>query len=116
MGNNTNGGDCTGTINASGVNFATDSTCGAGFTQVTSAQLNLGPLQVNPPGTTATHALPEGSVAIDAVTDCTDLGANSGGPRPAGGGAASGISVRCGAFEREVSGFRLYLPLVLRMH
>jgi hypothetical protein len=43
---------------------------------VTAAQINLGPLTVNPPSTTATHALLPGSVAIDAVTDCTDAVSN----------------------------------------
>jgi CSLREA domain-containing protein len=113
VGNNTSGGDCTGTINASGVNFATDSSCGAGFTQVTSAQLNLGPLQVNPPGTTATHALLVGSAAIDAVTDCTDLGGNAVTQDQRGVARPQGPKCDAGAFEREV--FRLYLPLVLRM-
>ena len=117
VGNSTSGGDCSsiGTINASGVNFATDSSCGAIFTQVTSDQLNLGPLQVNPPGTTATHALLEGSVAIDAVTDCTDLGGNRVARDQRGVARPQGAQCDAGAFERGVSDFRLYLPLVLRM-
>jgi hypothetical protein len=66
------GGNCsnTGTFTSTGTNLASDGTC-PGFTQVTSSQLSLGPLQVNPPGTTATQALGFGSVAINAVTDCT---------------------------------------------
>jgi hypothetical protein len=76
---NSTGGDCSvaspGIFNGLGVNFSTDGSC-LGFTQVTAAQLNLGPLVVNPPGTTATHALLRGSVAIDAVTDCTDVAGN----------------------------------------
>lgn len=75
---NSTGGDCSvagpGTLNALGVNFSTDGTC-PGFTQVTAAQLNLGPLQDNG-GPTKTHALLSGSVAIDAVTDCTDVAGN----------------------------------------
>jgi CSLREA domain-containing protein len=73
--NSPSGGNCSafGTFTAQGTNFATDGTC-SGFTQVTPAQLNLGPLAVNAPGTTATHALLSGSVAIDAATDCTDTG------------------------------------------
>jgi hypothetical protein len=73
--NNTTGGNCLAgaSLTASGVNFSTDSSC-AGFTQVTPAQLNLGPLAGNG-GQTQTHALLTGSVAIDAVTDCTDLSA-----------------------------------------
>jgi hypothetical protein len=75
---NSTGGDCSvaapGILNALGVNFSMDGTC-PGFTQVTAAQLNLGPLQ-NSGGPTKTHALLPGSVAIDAVTDCTDLAGN----------------------------------------
>ena len=73
--NNSSGSDCFNqnpTINATGINFATDGTC-PGFTAVTPAQLNLGPLQNNG-GPTQTHALLPGSVAIDAATDCTDIG------------------------------------------
>lgn len=79
VGNSTSGGDCSasgGTFNAVGTNFDTDGTCAAldsDFMQATSAQLNLGPLQVNAPGTTATRALLAASVAIDAVSDCTLL-------------------------------------------
>ena len=75
---NSIGGDCSvadpGILNALGVNFSTDGTC-PGFTQVTAAQLNLGTLQDNG-GPTKTHALLSGSVALDAVTDCTDLVGN----------------------------------------
>jgi len=74
---NPSGGDCVSfrPFNAVGVNFDTDGTC-LGFTQVTPAQLNLGPLADNN-GPTQTHALLPGSVAIDAVIDCTDFaGAN----------------------------------------
>jgi hypothetical protein len=68
------GGNCAGPtpITAVEVNFSTDDTCGAEFTQVTPEELKLGPLQDNG-GPTQTHALLAGSVAIDAVTDCTDL-------------------------------------------
>jgi hypothetical protein len=100
------GGDCgnLGTLNALGTNITTDGSC-FGFTQVTPAQINLGPLQVNAPGMTATHALLPGSVAIDAVTDCTDVGGNPiatdqrGISRPQDGDG-DGVS-RCdlGAFE-----------------
>jgi CSLREA domain-containing protein len=70
--NNTLQPNCFGSsgITPSGTNLTTDTSC-PGFTQVTSAQLNLGSLQVNVPGTTATHALLSGSVAIDAAPDCT---------------------------------------------
>jgi hypothetical protein len=57
-----------GTFTALGVNFATDASC-AGFTQTTAAEINLGPL-VDNGGPTQTHALLNGSVAIDAALDC----------------------------------------------
>jgi len=70
--NNLSGVGCAALLfNASGINFSTDGSC-PGFTQVTPAQLNLGPLQDNG-GPTMTHALLPGSVAIDAVIDCTDI-------------------------------------------
>lgn len=75
--NSPSGGDChsTATFTAAGANLDTDGTCAAldsHFTQVTPAALNLGPLAVNAPGATATHALLPGSVAIDAAGDCND--------------------------------------------
>ncbi len=94
--NSPSGGDCVsslGTFTAAGTNLDTDGTCAAldpHFTQVTSAQLNLGPLALNPPGTTATHALLAGSVPIDAASDCLDYSSNPvttderGVPRPQG--------------------------------
>src|SRR5262249_6350091 len=74
--NSTSGGDCAnfGTWSATGANFTTNGAC-PGFTQVTPAQLKLGPLADNG-GPTQTHALLPGSVAIDAAPDCTDLGGN----------------------------------------
>jgi CSLREA domain-containing protein len=103
-----------GTFHTSGVNFATDATC-PGFTLVTSAQLNLQPLADNG-GPTPTHALGPGSVAIDAVSDCTDL--NNTPVRTDQRGVARPQGVRCdaGAFEREGvrRAFWRYLPLVVR--
>ena len=55
----------------SGVSLDTDKSCN-GFTHVTSAQLDLGPLKHNLPGSTSTHAIPASSVAVDAATECTD--------------------------------------------
>lgn len=103
------GGDCsnTGTINATGVNFSTAGGC-TGFTNVTTEQLNLGPLQLNQPGTTRTHALLPGSVAIDAVTDCTDLSAQPapvttdqrGVARPQDGDGNQSALCDAGAYEK----------------
>jgi hypothetical protein len=64
------GGDCVdfdsaGGLTGAGVNFDTDGTC-AGFTHVTAAQLNLGPLADNG-GPTPTQALLPGSIALNAA-------------------------------------------------
>ena len=79
--NSTSGGDCfnAGTFNATGTNFTTNGVC-PGFTQVTPAQLKLGPLADNG-GPTQTHALLPGSVAIDAAPDCTDVFVNPDRPK-----------------------------------
>ena len=107
--NSPSGGNCAGTvaITAVGVNFSTDNTC-AGFTQVTAAQLNLGPL-ANNGGPTFTLALLPSSVAIDAVTDCTDLSAmpapvttdQRGFARPKDGDGNGSALCDAGAFERQ---------------
>ena len=98
--NNTGGPNCSGTLNGLGVNFATDSTCGSGFTQVTSVQLNLQPLADNG-GQTKTHALGPGSVAIDAVTDCTDLNNNPVSTDQRGVSRPQGPKCDAGAFEAQ---------------
>ena len=73
-----------------GANFATDATCGPGFTIVTPAQLALGPLGFHG-GPTPTHPLLPSSIAIDAAPDCTDFFGGAvvidqrGVPRPQGG-------------------------------
>ena len=107
---NSTGGDCSvadpGILNALGVNFSTDGTC-PGLTQVTAGQLNLGPLQDNG-GPTKTHALLSGSVAIDAVTDCTDVAGNSitqdqrGVLRPIDGNCDEIAACDVGAYEAPV--------------
>ncbi len=97
---NSSGGDCYGTITALGANLDTDGSCG-GFTTVTPARLNLGPLALNAPGSTKTLALLPGSVAINAAPDCTDVSGSSvttdqrGVVRPDNGESACDI----GAFE-----------------
>jgi hypothetical protein len=108
--NSPSGGNCVGqAIAAQGVNFSDDDTC-PGFTQVTSAQLNLDPLLQDNGGPTLTHALLAGSVAIDAVTDCTDLAIPAvavatdqrGQPRPADGDSNGSLLCDAGAFEMQL--------------
>src|SRR5262245_22162374 len=86
-------------LNASGINLATDSSCGANLTQVTPAQLNLGPLALNSPGATETHALLPGSVAIDAASDCTDFGGIPVTTDQRGVARPQGAACDIGAFE-----------------
>ncbi len=81
--------NCNGVVSISvGHNLATDNSCG--LTDPTdinnNAAINLGPLQVNAPGTTPTHALLPGSAAIDAG-NCsfgTVVDDERGVPRPQG--------------------------------
>jgi hypothetical protein len=93
------GGNCanTGTFTAQGKNFATDGTC-PGFTQVTSADLNLGPL-ANNGGPTQTHALGSDSVAIDAATDCTDTGGTTVTTDQRGAARPQGSNCDVGSYE-----------------
>jgi hypothetical protein len=103
VGNSPSGGDCfTGGLVPLGANLDTDGSClFTNFTEVTTAQLNLGPLALNAPGTTKTLALMPGSVAINAAPDCTDVSGNPvttdqrGVARPDNGETACDI----GAFE-----------------
>ncbi len=93
-------------LNASGANLDTDGTCGAAaggshFTQVTRAQLNLGPLALNPPGSTETHALLPGSVAIDAAGDCTDVEGNPVATDQRGVARPQGANCDIGAYEKS---------------
>jgi CSLREA domain-containing protein len=95
-----------GSLNATGKNFDTDGTCAAldsDFAQVTSTQLDLATLQVNPPGTTATHALGTSSVAIGAVTDCTFIGGGNVNQDQRGVSRPQGTNCDVGAFELVTS-------------
>jgi len=84
---------------ALGVNFDTDGTC-PDFTHVT-AMLNLGPLALSAPGTTQTHALSSGSVAIDSVTLCTDIAENMVTADQRGVSRPQGIACDAGAYEAK---------------
>ena len=71
--NSLSGGNCWigGTLTSVSGNLATDNTC-TGFTQVTTAALNLSPLQNNG-GLTQTQRPNAPSSAINFATDCTDV-------------------------------------------
>ncbi len=62
--NSTNGDDCSATVSADSANLDSDGSCDGA---VQSTNINLGLLQDNG-GPTLTHALPEGSDAVDAAT------------------------------------------------
>jgi len=60
------GGDCVGPITSVGYNLDSDGSCGlTGAGDIPNGLADLGPLQVNAPGNTATHALGANSHAID---------------------------------------------------
>ncbi len=92
--------NCSGSLDALGVNFDTDGSC-TGFTQVTSAELNLGALANNIPGTNATHALSPGSVAIDASTDCADVDGSNVTADQRGVSRPQGEACDAGAYEAD---------------
>jgi hypothetical protein len=121
LADSTSGNDCDGPESAdmfaTGVNFDSDGSCkaaatisstGDAFTTVSSAELNLDALTVNPPGQTATHALLENSVAIDAVPpgECTVDEDQRGVPRPQAGRCESG------AFEVDVEEIPVHAPIL----
>ncbi len=92
------GGDCVGTITSAGYNLDSDGSCGlTGAGDIPNGVANLGPLQVNAPGNTASHALLAGSQAIDAAASglATD---QRGVARP------QGCGFDMGAFEVETAG------------
>ena len=92
------GGDCDGTLTSAGNNLDSDGSCGlAAPGDIPSGMANLGPLQINAPGNTATHALGTGSHAIDA-------GNCSGGAitiDQRGVARPQGVACDIGAFELE---------------
>ena len=110
---NWEGGDCVnvGVFTALGTNFDTDGSCATfdpAFETVTRAQVGLGPL-ADHGGPTPTHRPVFGSVAIEAMGDCTRIdgspvGADQRGiVRPQDGDAHGGPTCDVGAVER--SGF-----------
>lgn len=68
------GNACVGSFTGSGLNLASDTTCGASFTQ--SGTIDLDTLDFHG-GNTRVYSLKATSSAINSVTDCTDLLGNS---------------------------------------
>jgi len=105
--NSISGGDCVsfGTLNNDGfVNFSTDN-CGIAWMTVPSTGpggINLGALQDNG-GPTPTHALLEGSVAIDTVTVCNGPDGNPLTVDQRGTSRPQGVACDAGAFEKSVA-------------
>jgi hypothetical protein len=88
------GAVCSGTITDGGGNLSTGSGCPSAAA-VTLIDLDLGPLALNAPGTTPTHALLPGSAAIDTAVGTCPATDQRGVTRPQG----TGCDV--GAFELE---------------
>jgi len=97
------GADCSGAISSLGYNLDSDATCQLTASGDISAGIaDLQPLAMNPPGTTATHALGSSSQALDAIP----LGANGCGTEIAtdqrGVTRPQGAGCDMGAYEKEV--------------
>ena len=107
------GNDCTGTITSQGFNLDSDNTCNLTATgDITSTNPLLGPLQDNG-GATLTHALLDGSPAIDHIPNGTNgCGATITSDQR---GAVRPHGPRCdiGAYEVS-SNLNLYLPLIFK--
>jgi CSLREA domain-containing protein len=108
---NNPGGNCDGMVTDGGGNLSwPDMTC-PGINQ----DPRLGPLQVNAPGTTATHALMIGSAAIDAGDDAICAAAvgapnfGAGGLDQRGVARPQGVHCDIGAYEAEVGLMRVLL-------
>ncbi|MEM8857972.1 MAG: choice-of-anchor Q domain-containing protein [Chloroflexota bacterium] len=110
--NNSDGNDCSGSIVSAGYNLDSDGSCNLNSTgDLSSQDPMLGPLQANGSGTTFTHALLEGSPAIDAGNTALADDQRSV-ARPQNNGDD------IGAFEREISEpiapdqYDLFLPFM----
>jgi hypothetical protein len=105
------GKQCIGTITNGGNNIDSGTTCGWGSTNGSMSSTNplLGPLALNAPGTTRTHALLAGSPAIDGVTFNAPNGAPAtdqrGVLRPQGAGYDIGaFEYATGAINIDIDG------------
>jgi len=106
--------DCDGTLDTAGhvlVQDITNCTLSGSGTKLTGVDPLLGALADNG-GPTQTQALGNGSPAIDAVTDCTDLDSAAVTVDQRGVARPQRAACDLGAFERQPE--RIYLPLVLR--
>ncbi|HMQ50994.1 MAG TPA: choice-of-anchor Q domain-containing protein [Anaerolineae bacterium] len=118
------GGNCSGTVTNGGHNLDSLTTCGWGSNNgsLSSTDPQLGPL-ANNGGLTQTHALLQGSPAVDRGNnsllplDSTDLDGDGNTTEPipfdqrgSGHFRVAGGTVDIGAFERQ----RVYLPIVIK--
>lgn len=109
------GPDCQGTVRSNGHNLIRASSgctiLGATATDLIDVDELLGPLQVNPPGTTATHALLFGSIAIDAGS----CGGGSVTVDQRGVSRPRGSACDIGAYEFDLTAWWLrWFPEILR--
>lgn len=112
------GGDCSENLTTSDYNLDSDGSCVIASSDITVANPNLGPLQLNAPGKTATHALPLGNAAIDTIPDgisgCgTTLTTDQHGiARPTDGNDDGIEACDMGAYEASKV-LKSFLPLIL---
>ncbi|MCP5096050.1 MAG: hypothetical protein GY943_10890 [Chloroflexi bacterium] len=114
----TAGTDCYGGLTTGGYNLDSDGSCVIAGSDITSSNPNLGPLQLNAPGSTATHALRPGSTAIDVIPNgvngcgITLLIDQRGSPRPIDANDDGIDACDIGAFESGII-FQNLLPIIM---
>jgi len=89
--------NCAGGVIDLGGNFSTDDSC-PGFTVVSAEELALGPLLINAPGRTYTHALGAGSAAVGGAS-CRDAALQPVGADQRGVRRPQGRACDAGAYE-----------------
>jgi hypothetical protein len=111
--NSPSGGNCNGAISSLGHNLSSDGSCALSqSTDQSDKDPLLGPLQLNAPGATPTHALLNGSPALDKADNATCAAA------PVSGRDQRGVlrpqALRCDIGAFEAVRFLVFLPTLLR--